>query len=123
MADTIALGKAAETEGAKYLQEAGYKIIDRNYSSPFGEIDVIAKEKNDIVFVEIKFRSSIDFGRPGEFVNKNKQSKILKTAIHYLKRKNLTKSNIRFDVLALGPEINQIELIKSAFDSPSLYRY
>jgi len=117
------LGKEAEKRGEIYLKKLGYKILDKNYTSPFGEIDIIAKENKELVFIEIKFRSSNDFGMPKEFVGKNKQSKIIKTALQYIKNRNLGKIGIRFDVLSMGPDLKETELIKSAFESPSTYVY
>jgi len=119
----VEIGKEAETRGIEYLRKHGYKILDTNYSTPFGEIDIIAGNKKDIVFVEVKFRSSRDFGNPEEFVSKEKQLKIVKTAIHYLKAKRLTQENVRFDILSIGPEVTRFELIESAFESPSFYKY
>ena len=113
------LGFAKEKEAAAFLKAQGYKILDTNYRTRFGEIDIIAKDKNDIVFVEVKYRKSSYGGTPQEAVNYNKQQKIIKSALAYIKQNSL-KNNIRFDVAAISKDC--IEIIKSAF-FPSYGQY
>jgi putative endonuclease len=108
------LGKIGEVRAASFLRKAGYKIVEQNFSCPFGEIDIIAKEKDYLCFVEIKSRRS---GFPQEGVDTVKQSRIARIAEYYLKMKNLIGVNCRFDVVAViftdGEE--KVELIKDAF--------
>ncbi len=107
------IGRDYEQMAAAYLKKCGYKIIERNYFVPdIGEIDIIAKDKFFLVFVEVKFRSSKDYGAPGQFVNKSKQLKITKTALCYIKKNNI-RPNIRFDVVSICA--NRLEHIKNAF--------
>ncbi len=106
-------GKNYEKNAADYLKKSGFKIIEMNYLlPPVGEIDIIAKDKKTFVFVEVKFRKNKNFGSPCEFVNKSKQLKITKTALHYIK-KNKIKNDIRFDVISICGEVT--EHIKNAF--------
>ncbi|MDR1942194.1 MAG: YraN family protein [Endomicrobium sp.] len=105
-------GFEKEREAAAYLKKNGYKILATNYVTPFGEIDIIAEDKNEIVFVEVKYRKSSYSGLAQEAVNALKQKKIIKSALLYIKR-NCIKKNIRFDVAAVSDA--KIELIKSAF--------
>jgi len=106
------IGFGKEKEVARVLKDGGYEILETNYKTIFGEIDIIAKEKDCIVFVEVKYRKSSYSGTPQEAVNYKKQEKIIKSALAYMKQKFL-KNNIRFDVVAAGEE--NIEIIKSAF--------
>jgi len=103
---------------AAYLQEAGYQILERNYRCPFGEIDIIAREDDTLVFVEVKSRRSENFGLPQLAVGPEKQRRISKTSLYYLQSHRLDASNVRFDVVAilLRPNNPSIELIKDAFE-------
>ena len=114
MTNTKFTGIKGETLAKEYLQNSGYKIIVCNYKNKIGEIDIIAKEGDYIVFVEVKTRESLKFGYPREAVNFYKQQKIKQVAMGYLKFKGLyDKVNVRFDVVdILGDDIT---LIKNAF--------
>lgn len=105
------LGLKGEVLAKEYLINKGYKILDTNYKNKIGEIDIIAKIKNTIVFVEVKARESIRFGYPREAVNYYKQQKIRNVAIGYLKFKGLyEKVDVRFDVIdIIGDKITHIE--------------
>lgn len=111
-------GEKGETLAAKYLKKRGYKIIEQNYRTPLGEIDIIAKEKNTIVFVEVKSRRSIRFGSPKWAVTPKKQRKISMVALHYLKSTKQTTDKARFDVVSIlsNKDAPQIDIIKNAFD-------
>ena len=103
-------GKINEQLACDYLQKKKYKIIEKNYQNQLGEIDIIAKYKKIIVFVEVKYRKTAFFGLPQEAVNPYKQSKIRTCASMYLKVNDLLDAPIRFDVIAiLGEEITHIE--------------
>lgn len=110
---TTDIGKKHENEAVNFLKNSGYKIIEQNFKLlPIGEIDIIAKDKNTIVFVEVKYRKNNLFGSPSQFVNKSKQQKITRTALCYIKKNNI-KSDIRFDVISICD--SEIEHIKNAF--------
>lgn len=110
---TTEIGKKYEDEAVKFLKNLKYKIIEQNFKLlPIGEIDIIAKDKNTIVFVEVKYRRNKDFGTPAEFVTKSKQKKVVKTALCYIKQNNI-KTDIRFDVVSICDTEN--EHIKNAF--------
>lgn len=94
------LGHKGEDIAASYLKKKGYKILHRNYKTPLGEADIIAKEKNIIVFIEVKARSSDAFGQPFEAVNYRKQEKLKKIALYYLKH-NKIELPVRFDVISI----------------------
>ncbi len=110
-------GKLAEDFTSDYLLEHGYEIVARNYHSRFGEIDIIAKDKDFIVFVEVKARKKNGLTNPFEAVTKSKQVKIIKTAQLFLLKNNFDLQP-RFDVAAvhtIGQQIESIDYIRSAF--------
>jgi len=113
----MSLGKKGEELAREYLKKHGYKIVEQNYKTPFGEIDIIAQDNNTLVFIEVKTRESIEFGLPFESVNKMKRRKIANVALSYLKRfQDLPPC--RFDVLSIYYKnaIPEFELIKDAFE-------
>ena len=105
---TSDLGRLAEEFASVLLQSKGYKILEHNFHSRFGEIDIIAMDGDILVFVEVKARWSQKFGGPEEAVTPWKISKIIKTADYYsLLHPNLSKK-LRIDVVALEIENNKI---------------
>jgi putative endonuclease len=123
MDERKALGAQGEEQAAKLLKKNGYKIIEKNYRSSFGEVDIIAEDKNDLVFIEVKLRTSDLFGLPQDAVNKKKQDKIIKSALQYVKSKGLIEKNLRFDVVVIGPEKGEMDIVRSAFLSDGFYKY
>ncbi|HHU69754.1 MAG TPA: YraN family protein [Thermoanaerobacterales bacterium] len=117
MLSNIEKGKKGEELCACYLKREKYNILERNYRCPLGEIDIIALYKGVYIFVEVKTRTSIEFGLPLEAVNKKKQKKIRDIALFYLKSKNINNFNCRFDVLSVILKGNKYEInhIKNAF--------
>lgn len=110
------LGLDGEAIAADFLQKKGYKIVAKNFHSRFGEIDIIAFDKNTIVFIEVKLRSNNSFGTPLEAITRSKIEKLKKTAYYYLTIHNLSNSDFRFDAVEIliskqNPEINQVENI------------
>lgn len=99
----IEFGKTGEEKAVEFLKNNGYKIIERNYRTKIGEIDIIAKHKKEIVFIEVKTRSSDDFGMPEESVNERKLKRIEKVAEIYLKSKKINLP-YRFEVLTILKE-------------------
>ena len=97
------IGNIGEDIAIKWLvKNKNYNILDRNYSTGYGEIDIIAEDGKALVFIEVKFRNGTDFGYPYEAVNKNKQCRICKAALQYVQKKyNTADINIRFDVVEL----------------------
>ncbi len=107
-------GSAAEDLAADFLSSKGYEIIERNYSTRFGEIDIIAKDKETLVIVEVRSRSSGKFGYPEETVSKSKIKKIIRTTYQYIQQKNPSFKEVRFDIISILH--NNISHIKNAFD-------
>jgi putative endonuclease len=119
------LGKAGEELAVKLLKNNGYKIIARNHKDALGEIDIIAKDKETICFVEVKTRRTDKFGSPLEAVSFHKQRQISKAALGFLKKMNLLDSSARFDVVSVlyEEEKPRLELFKDAFELSSGYTY
>ncbi len=112
------LGSEGEDLAVRFLQKKGYRIVARNYKTPVGEIDIIARDGDTIVFIEVKTRTDISFGYPFEAVNKRKRQKLKNLALLYLKRQG-KESPVRFDVLSIFYMDNgkkDIEHIKDAFE-------
>lgn len=106
-------GRIGEELAVKFLKGCKYKILERNFKNKLGEIDIIAKDRDIIVFVEVKSRSSSEFGLPCEAVDIKKQNKIRFVASLYLQTKKIEDKELRFDVIeVLDGEINYI---KNAF--------
>lgn len=93
------LGNMGEQIAVEYLEKNKYEIVTRNFYSKQGEIDIIAKDKEEIVFIEVKTRSSINFGKPAEAVNYIKQKHMYKTAMYFLYRRKMLDTTVRFDVI------------------------
>ena len=111
-------GEKSENLAVWYLKQNGYKIIEQNYRNRIGEIDIIAREKKTIVFVEVKSRRSIRYGNPKLAVTPKKQRKISMVALYYLKSTQQIDAKARFDVVAIisNRDEPQIEIVKNAFD-------
>lgn len=95
------IGKLGEDLACKYLQDKGYKIIERNFEARQGEIDIIALDKNELVFIEVKTRSNISYGKPAEAVNEEKQNHIIKTIEYYIYSRHLEDEFIRIDIMEI----------------------
>jgi putative endonuclease len=110
-------GIDGESLAISYLKEHGYKIIERNYRTKIGEIDIIAKDRDTIVFIEVKARKSKAYN-PKEAITKSKKRKISMTALYYLKTTRQLNVRARFDVVAIGSENNSqtVEIVKNAFE-------
>lgn len=112
-------GKIGENLACQYLEKNNYKIIERNFRCRQGEIDIIAcdKIKNELVFVEVKTRSSLKYGRPSDAVEKVKQRHIKNVAQYYYYKKRIKDTAIRFDVIEvfLNNSNYKIEHIEQAF--------
>ncbi|HON57938.1 MAG TPA: YraN family protein [Smithella sp.] len=113
----IKTGLIGEELAVSFLKKNGYKILEKNYRCPMGEVDIVARDHQSLVFVEVKTRKSDGFGYPEEAVNTKKQKKISRVALHYLQENNLTDELIRFDVVAvlMTSSPPEMKLIKDAF--------
>ena len=104
-----AYGDIGEKIAQNYLKNNGYKLLICNFKNSLGEIDIIAKEKDIIVFVEVKYRKNNVFGLPREAVDFRKQQKIRMVATTYINKHNLQNQSCRFDVVEiLGDQVSHI---------------
>jgi putative endonuclease len=111
------LGRTGEDRAARFLVSRGYRILERNYSTRSGEIDLIALHLGTVAFIEVKTRSSDAFGAPELAVNQRKQQRMIKAALGYIKLKKLHQVPCRFDVVAISTaNEQQVELIQNAFE-------
>lgn len=92
-------GRIGEDISVKYLEQIGYTIIERNFECKQGEIDIIAKDKNEYVFVEVKTRASVSYGKPKEAVDTTKKKHIYRSAEYYVYAKHLENEPVRIDVI------------------------
>jgi putative endonuclease len=111
------LGDRGEDLAAAALKKRGYKVLERNYRTPLGEIDLIARHQKVLVFIEVKTRTSARFGAGQEAVNYGKQARYRKLADYYLKQKRLGEIAVRFDVVGILWQDGkpQVEVIQDAF--------
>lgn len=113
-------GEKSESVAVDFLKKQGYRIIELNYRTKLGEIDIIAKQEKTLVFIEVKARKSSRFGRPELAVTPKKQRKISMVALYYLKSTKQSNAKARFDVVAINSakakESPNIKIIKNAFE-------
>ncbi len=110
-------GAKAESAAAKYLQKKGLKFIEKNYRVKGGEIDLIMKQDDVLVFVEVKFRKKTEYGLPAESVTRTKQQRIILAAHQYIQSKfSHSPPSCRFDVVAVRGIPFEFEWISGAFE-------
>jgi len=116
--DRLSLGKMGEELAVTQLRAMKYQILERNYRCLLGEMDIIAREKGSLVFVEVKTRATKDFGGPAAAVHERKQRQLSRIALLYLNQKKIRDVPARFDVVAvdLSDSNPRIEVIQNAFD-------
>jgi putative endonuclease len=112
------LGQAGEALAANALKKHGYKILTRNYRTPYGEIDLIARHGDTLVFIEVKLRRSEIFGSPQAAVTTAKQRHLKLAAHYYLHQQRFEDVKVRFDVVAITMAGQQprIEIFSGAFE-------
>ena len=117
------IGEAGERLAEEFLRKLGYKLLRRNWRAPGGEIDLIARDGKEVVFAEVKSRSTGEWGDPETAVHRAKQRRICLAARQFANRYRLRGHTLRFDVVAVlldGDRPPQIRHYKSAFVPPSL---
>ncbi len=115
--EALRFGRESEKRAARFLVKNGYRILEKNYRCRQGEIDLVARHGDTLVFCEVKARSTASFGTPLAGVTGMKRQKIRKAAEHYLVKNRLKDVDCRFDVVAIdesGPETS-IEITRNAF--------
>ena len=115
------LGRRGERAAESYLRKQRYKIVARRERSPLGELDLVAVDGRTVVFIEVKTRRSHDAGHPVEAVGPDKQQRLTRLALAFLKRHDLLEHDARFDILAITwpPQARKptIEHFKNAFEA------
>lgn len=116
MTTSYEIGQISETTAAAYLQKKGLTLTAKNFRCPCGEIDLIMKDQDYLVFVEVRFRKNQHYGNSIETISQHKQSRLTRTALYYLQQHSLLdKVNCRFDVLGLDAD-EKITWIRNAFE-------
>jgi len=114
-------GLAAEQLAATFLTNNGLKLVTQNYHCRYGEIDLVMKEANTLVFIEVRLRSNSQFGSAGASITLHKQRKLIATAEHYLQTHHTTSRGdtaCRFDAILMSKaDLNSIEWVRNAFDA------
>lgn len=114
------IGECGEKIALSHLKRMGYRILESNFRTPFGEIDIVAKLGRVIVFVEVKSRATSSLGPPYLSVTRAKERHIIKNALFYLKRKNMLGADWRVDIVSVkldhGGVPESIELIENAVE-------
>ena len=114
----INTGKDAETHACRHLQTKGLRLVQQNYRTRRGEIDLIMQDKDSLVFIEVRYRRQTRFGSAAESVDRHKQSKLIACANHYLQTfPEISRQPCRFDVVSIGGNMDSIEWIKNAFSA------
>ena len=120
------MGRRGERLAVQHLRWEGYKVLYRNYRAPHGgEVDIVCREDDTLVFVEVKTRSSEDFGAPGEAVTAEKQKLIARGALAWLKLLGNPEVLFRFDIVEvrMRGRKGEASIIRNAFTLPENYRY
>ena len=115
-------GRRGEAQAKQFLKKAGLKIIASNVRVGYDELDLIAQQGDTLVFVEVKTRANENFGRPIAAVNRAKRRKLSRAAMHFLKNRKLRPPHIRFDVVEVAGEKQEIRHIQNAFQLEGGYR-
>ncbi len=116
----LTIGKNAEHRARLFLESRGYQFIAQNWQCYTGEIDLIVRDKTQIIFVEVRARREEGYTTPLESVDWAKQQKIIKTALHFLQEKNwLDTMDCRFDIICIAN--GKLEWIKDAFTADGVY--
>lgn len=112
------IGKEGEDIATQFLLKQNYKIVERNFECKQGEIDIIAIDKNEVVFVEVKTRTSEKYGKPADAVNENKKKHFVRAIKYYIYKNKLENAFIRIDVMEIYIRDNKyyINHIKKAID-------
>lgn len=114
------LGDRGERMAEEYLKKKGYRIIERNFRGRYGEVDIIARQGETVVFVEVKTRSGKQFGTPKEAVDPRKAKRIIKASQEYLQSEgSVEDTSMRFDVIGISIENDApvYEHIEAAFEA------
>lgn len=105
------VGNRGEALAKAFLEKQGYRMLDHQWRCRYGEIDLVMKEGDEIVFVEVKLRASNDYGHPEEMVSYSKAQKLSRTAKNYMYKKGLENTFWRFDTIAITGNMIDHEIV------------
>lgn len=110
-------GQRGEEIACKALKKKGYRILDKNFSCRHGELDIVAEDNDVVCFIEVKARSSEDYGLPEEAVTHWKKRKLLNTAFVYIEKKKIKDRDMRFDIISVDLKTRKATILKDAFEA------
>ncbi|MFO7774106.1 MAG: YraN family protein [Dehalococcoidia bacterium] len=123
--DRQQVGKLGEKEAQKFLKKRGYRIRETGFRCHHGEIDIVAQQKNYLVFVEVRTKSNLDFGTPEESLTQSKKTRLIASALTYITTHQNLPSLWRIDVIAIElddkGQTRRIELIENAIEQNSRF--
>ena len=112
------IGKLGEKLAQKFLKKRGYHIYETNFRCQVGEIDIVARRKDYLVFIEVRTKSNLDFGTPEESITENKKKRLISSSLHYINTHHGLPASWRIDVVAIEIDdkgkTKRIELIENA---------
>ena len=117
------IGSSGEEKAIKYLEQNGFCVLERNFHNKLGEIDIIARDRDVLCFIEVKTRRSDRFGSPFEAITPFKQKRLIRLALSYMQMKNLKNTKARFDVIGIycpPDQESQVRMIKNAFEQQDM---
>ncbi len=110
-------GRRGEEIACRALKEKGYHILDKNFSCRHGELDIVAEDDDVVCFIEVKARTSHDYGLPEEAVTHWKKQKLLNTAFIYIEKKKIRDRDMRFDIISVDLNTREATILKDAFEA------
>ena len=110
-------GQRGEEIACQALKKMGYRVLDKNFSCRHGELDIVAEDNDVVCFIEVKARSSEDYGLPEEAVTHWKKRKLLNTAFVYIEKKKIKDRDMRFDIISVDLKTRKATILKDAFDA------
>jgi putative endonuclease len=116
----VQVGQQAESLACEFLQQQGLLVIERNFRTRAGEVDLIMQDEQTLVFVEVRFRSNPRYGSGADSITRSKQDKLIKTALYYLQQHpHYAHRQTRFDVVSISSPVHhpEFEWIKNAFQA------
>ena len=122
----LRFGKLGERAARRYLQHQGLRFLTANFRSPRGEIDLVLREQDCLVFVEVKTRSSEEWGRPSAAVNRERRRRLSHAALDYLKLLHHPQVRFRFDIVEVlleGGKVREVRHLPNTFALERPYRY
>jgi len=110
--NTRGTGTIGENIAASWLEDQGYTVLDRNYAFERAEVDIVAYNKKEIIFIEVKMRSNLDYGQPEDAVDEEKKKSIYKAAEAWMYERKMEGSPVRFDIISILKEKGKKAKIK-----------